>query len=136
MPAVGGSLYVNGRLALDAQWCSLHPGEVGESAKDAAHYGLYRQQVRFMRQKASWVLGQYVADEGWLCAYAGKPCAQVVVRFPLFWVGALLLVYPVVAFGRGLTRRALRRWRGLCLKCGYNLTGNVSGVCPECGEDV
>ena len=26
-----------------------------------------------------------------------------------------------------------RRRKGLCLKCGYNLTGNVSGVCPECG---
>jgi hypothetical protein len=23
---------------------------------------------------------------------------------------------------------------GHCRKCGYNLTGNVSGVCPECGE--
>jgi len=22
---------------------------------------------------------------------------------------------------------------GSCLKCGYNLTGNTSGVCPECG---
>ena len=22
---------------------------------------------------------------------------------------------------------------GHCQKCGYNLTGNVSGVCPECG---
>ncbi len=21
-----------------------------------------------------------------------------------------------------------------CPKCGYDLTGNVSGVCPECGE--
>ena len=26
-----------------------------------------------------------------------------------------------------------RRSAGLCLKCGYDLTGNVSGVCPECG---
>ncbi len=25
---------------------------------------------------------------------------------------------------------------GLCSKCGYNLTGNVSGTCPECGEAV
>ena len=26
------------------------------------------------------------------------------------------------------------RWiEGLCWKCGYDLTGNVSGVCPECG---
>jgi hypothetical protein len=23
-----------------------------------------------------------------------------------------------------------------CLTCGYDLTGNVSGVCPECGEPV
>jgi len=20
-----------------------------------------------------------------------------------------------------------------CTRCGYNLTGNVSGICPECG---
>jgi rubrerythrin len=25
---------------------------------------------------------------------------------------------------------------GQCRKCGYDLTGNVSGVCPECGEAV
>ena len=24
--------------------------------------------------------------------------------------------------------------RGHCRACGYNLRGNVSGVCPECGE--
>ena len=24
----------------------------------------------------------------------------------------------------------------LCRKCGYNLTGNVSGVCPECGTPI
>ena len=23
---------------------------------------------------------------------------------------------------------------GLCYHCGYNLTGNVTGICPECGE--
>lgn len=23
-----------------------------------------------------------------------------------------------------------------CLCCGYNLTGNVSGVCPECGTEI
>ncbi len=25
---------------------------------------------------------------------------------------------------------------GHCQKCGYNLTGNTSGICPECGEKV
>ena len=23
-----------------------------------------------------------------------------------------------------------------CANCGYNLTGNVSGVCPECGTEI
>jgi hypothetical protein len=25
---------------------------------------------------------------------------------------------------------------GICVQCGYNLTGNVSGVCPECGLTI
>jgi predicted RNA-binding Zn-ribbon protein involved in translation (DUF1610 family) len=25
---------------------------------------------------------------------------------------------------------------GHCLRCGYDLTGNVSGVCPECGVKI
>ena len=29
--------------------------------------------------------------------------------------------------------RYQRRKRGLCVKCGYDLTGNKSGTCPECG---
>jgi hypothetical protein len=31
--------------------------------------------------------------------------------------------------------RRLRR-AGVCLECGYNLTGNVSGICPECGTAI
>jgi len=30
--------------------------------------------------------------------------------------------------------RRQRRAKGLCVRCGYDLTGNVSGVCPECGR--
>ena len=35
-----------------------------------------------------------------------------------------------------LGRMKLRRVRDLCLKCGYNLTGNESGTCPECGKPI
>ena len=30
----------------------------------------------------------------------------------------------------------MRRREGLCVRCGYDLTGNVSGTCPECGTVV
>lgn len=33
-------------------------------------------------------------------------------------------------------RRRRKRLAGGCRRCGYNLTGNVSGVCPECGEKI
>lgn len=41
--------------------------------------------------------------------------------------------YPILNLLRGPIRRFRRRRRGLCVKCGYNLSGNASGVCPECG---
>lgn len=31
-------------------------------------------------------------------------------------------------------RRFQREAKGLCLQCGYDLAGNVSNVCPECGD--
>ena len=33
-------------------------------------------------------------------------------------------------------RRDARLARGLCPRCEYDLTGNVSGVCPECGAEI
>jgi len=33
-------------------------------------------------------------------------------------------------------RRHRRRKAGLCFECGYDLTGNVSGICPECGTEI
>ena len=48
----------------------------------------------------------------------------------------LFAIYPTIAFTRGLLRRYRRRRKGLCLKCGYDLTGNVTGVCSECGQPI
>lgn len=59
-------------------------------------------------------------------------CRTFRVEFP-FWAPVIVLVaYPTIAFIRGPLRRWRRRRRGLCVKCGYDLTGNVTGVCPEC----
>ena len=49
--------------------------------------------------------------------------------------GLLVAVAAVAPLVRLRRRLRARRHRGerLCPSCGYNLTGNVSGVCPECG---
>lgn len=44
-----------------------------------------------------------------------------------WWVGLTLL---------GRARRTARRHRGRCAACGYDLAGNVTGTCPECGKAV
>ena len=64
-----------------------------------------------------------------LFAYAEKH-----LTVPLWVPFILFSVCPTMAFVRGPYRRYRRRKKRLCLKCGYDLTGNVSGVCPECGE--
>lgn len=56
---------------------------------------------------------------------------------PLIWLGGLFLIgflamlVPEVC---SLFRRHVEP--GHCRKCQYNLTGNVTGICPECGTAI
>lgn len=59
------------------------------------------------------------------------------VRIRLLPFTALFSTIPVLHLLRALHSR--RRWKhraanGLCITCGYNLTGVMSPVCPECGS--
>jgi len=51
-------------------------------------------------------------------------------------VGTIVFSWLLVASGRRLDARAERINRGLCRHCGYNLAGNISGICPECGRKI
>ena len=53
------------------------------------------------------------------------------VAVPHWLLVVLFIFLPTLAFIRGPLRRWRRRRKGLCVR-----TGNVSGVCPECGTKI
>ena len=53
------------------------------------------------------------------------------------WLPATLAaLLPAGRAVRWWLRRRRARERGICAGCGYDLRGNVSGVCPECGSPI
>jgi len=60
------------------------------------------------------------------------------VRIPLWFPLALAAVLPTMRCRRHALRRLHGRRMtrgGRCVQCGYDLAGNVSGVCPEYGRE-
>ena len=50
-----------------------------------------------------------------------------------FWsIVMMFLIIPIYGLGRSLMRNGYNQ----CRTCGYDLTGNTSGTCPECGTPV
>jgi hypothetical protein len=69
-----------------------------------------------------------------------KPIGIVILSLSL-----MVVIVALLAIGLWIetppTRERLRKLMTeeqdrYCQSCGYNLTGNVSGVCPECGESI
>ncbi len=88
-----------------------------------------------VREHPQWLRARMATD---VWATPGQMCKHVVAWGAVpFW--ALTLVtgtIPALSVARWVRRRCTRSKRNGCSKCGYDLTGNVSGVCPECGSPV
>jgi len=65
-------------------------------------------------------------------AHGWAPACEWSVHLP-FWLLLTLCLAPTAYLW---WRRSRRIPPGHCKTCGYNLTGNVSGRCPECGSAV
>ena len=66
---------------------------------------------------------------------ATTPTAFTIVTAPHWGLGLAAAVPPALLLFRWHRRRR-RPLAGHCRSCGYDLTGNVSGVCPECGDTL
>ena len=55
-----------------------------------------------------------------------------VIQLPFWLLGGLLFGYVM----KRLVLGEQPNTPGQCVQCGYNLSGNVSGICPECGTRI
>jgi hypothetical protein len=63
----------------------------------------------------------------------GNGDGRMAVVFPIAVPVCLAGILPAVWV---LARSRRRRAKGRCRECFYDLTGNTSGVCPECGVEI
>lgn len=87
------------------------------------------------RQPCGWTTSSFYWNNGPWNFGSGSPYASTHVGFH-FAVASLASAIP---FARGVMywRRHRHRLRyNLCLACAYDLTGNTSGRCPECGKMI
>ena len=66
----------------------------------------------------------------------GKGNRTTEVAFPLSLSTIVLVLSGTIPFALGPAKRLRRKRRGCCVDCGYNLSGNRSGRCPECGTQL
>ncbi len=67
----------------------------------------------------------------WMPDYSRGSWLMLSATIIPLWIPFLIVAIPTLL----LWRRDRRPPANHCQSCGYNLTGNVSGVCPECGTE-
>ena len=100
---------------------------------------------------ASWIVGRIAQLRGWRMVgwIAGGEVINIIVDIAVVaglaegvWpaVAALILIcgFIYILEWRGRRPALLARFSASphCLVCSYNLTGNLSGICPECGTPI
>jgi hypothetical protein len=82
------------------------------------------------RSSGGWIVGlPSDADDKYERALPLRPIWPGFVIDTLFYAA----IWFGVFFGFASAKRAIRRARGRCPRCGYDLRRNFSGGCPECG---
>ena len=94
---------------------------VGEEVRGPAPFG-------GPKQSAIVDLGPKWSDRG-LRSLPLQPLWPGFAVNTIFYAAILWLL----TLGPFTARRMIRRKRGHCIKCGYDLRGDVSSGCPECG---
>ncbi len=92
----------------------------------------YSQRVRIGLHMPFWWFPRK-PDQHYLVVYVGSTRGGKWGVVIPFWIPFLLFVFPTAILWHRDRRTAKP---GNCQLCGYNLTGNESGVCPECATPI
>ncbi len=79
----------------------------------------------FMRRS----MGPWSAVDGYPRVLPLRPIFPCFITNTIFYAALLWLLFAAPF----ATRRLIRKRRGRCVRCGYDLTGTEHDVCPECG---
>ena len=113
---------------------------LGESENSSEHslLGIYWkcEDTGLRLERSSGTINPVDQQQDWFWAW--KPVRLRTISVPYWMLFAVGMVAPLMCclgFLRRFRRRRLSH-RGRCERCAYDLTGNTSGVCPECGTPV
>ena len=87
------------------------------------------------RPNSSWAVVYLAVILAWLWAVSAI-CAAFPQWQRTVWAVAIVPPAIIVIWRRAKYRRNVEGSKFQCNHCGYDLTGNVSGACPECGTPV
>lgn len=129
------SLFILGRGSIEL---SLYTGSSAEVATAMTQYGRgfplgwSHRWARTWRDIPMLALTGLYLPEFWYRGDAGPHMQFTLIHFPL-WLPIVLVGIPAAWL---IYKDSRRQPPGHCRSCGYDLTGNVSGICPECGTTI
>jgi hypothetical protein len=132
-----------GLLASIAVWAislpGVHWGKPGVLSVHLLDGMLYAENIAYTSEGLSWLNRPVVWSNVRFWPEGRFWFTYPEVTYKVAWVAYLPLWMPAAVFAALMLwmipwRR--RRPPHHCKRCGYDLTGNISGLCPECGASV
>lgn len=124
----------------DGSWYEvcLHNGKFsGTTLVDNGHptFNVYVDRYASV-QKSRYDSHGFSKASGWSHHYVPKQITEREFDWSLVWLCIAFALYPIAKLVVSFVLLKRRMLEGRCQSCLYDLTGNVSGICPECGEKV
>ena len=107
---------------------------LGTMSKYVPSFMAYRNGLDFnnggLYRRPGWEVSHQLGGGPWWPFTKDGPPGFWAFGLP-FWIPLAIAALPTALLW---FFRPAKRFRTGCPKCSYNLTGNVSGTCPECGS--